>query len=123
MEENTEAQKLTIDQNQNKTTQPSNQVQNTQNKQTTQPTQTQPKNQVTSIDDNEKARLQNQKTQIEAEIPYQIDPTYKSRLIDALKKKGLKRLKILFEPEFVDITKSEKEQLKMEDEYEKKLKK
>ena len=123
MEENTEAQKLTIDQNQNKTTQPSNQVQNTQNKQTTQPTQTQPKNQVTSIDDNEKARLQNQKTQIEAEIPYQIDPTYKSRLIEALKKKGLKRLKILFEPEFVDITKSEKEQLKMEDEYEKKLKK
>ena len=75
------------------------------------------------IDDAEKNRLKEQKKIADAEIPYELDPTYKSRLLDTLKKKGRKRLNTLFEPEFVDITKSEKEQKKMEEEEEKKLKK
>ena len=75
-----------------------------------------------NLDDAEKNRLKEQKNIADAEIPYELDPTYKSRLLDALKKKGRKRLNTLFEPEFVDITKSEKEQKKMEEEEEKKLK-
>ena len=66
--------------------------------------------------------LETPKTKIDIDIPYQLDPTFKSRLIDHLKKKGRKRLNFLFEPEFVDITKSEKEQLKMEEAEEKRLK-
>ena len=119
MNENPENELLTIDKNQNQTNQPLNPVQTNQNPQ---PTQTQTQNQSPKIDENEKTRLKNQKLQIEADTPYQLDPTYKSRLIDALKKKGRKRLITLFEPEFVDITKSEKEQLKMENEYDKKIK-
>ena len=44
------------------------------------------------IDDAEKNRLKEQKKIADAEIPYELDPTYKSRLLDTLKKIGRKRL-------------------------------
>ena len=73
------------------------------------------------VDAKEKERLKLQKKIAEAEVPYLLDPTYKSRLLDTLKKKGRKRLNTLFEPEVVDITKSEKEQKKMEEDEEKRI--
>ena len=109
----TEAQKLTLDKKEQP--QPTQQSLNQQ-------TQVQNPQKTTTIENknqNQKTNIQTQKTD-EVEKSYPIDQTYKSRLIAALEKYGRKRPITLFEPEFIDITKSEKEQLKMEEAYDKK---
>ena len=110
----TEAQKLTLDKKEQP--QPTQQSLNQQ-------TQVQNPQKTTTIENknqNQKTNIQTHKTD-EVEKSYPIDQTYKSRLIAALEKYGRKRPITLFEPEFIDITKSEKEQLKMEEAYDKKI--
>jgi hypothetical protein len=53
------------------------------------------------------------KSQFEEEdIPYKVDSTYHQRLMEALKKGGVLRPKALFDGRDIDITKTEKEQIK-----------
>ena len=51
----------------------------------------------------------------EEDIPYTVDESYHQRLMEALKKGGVLRPKALFDGSDIDITKSEKEQLKAKD--------
>ena len=90
-----ETEKLTLDKNAiDSKTLESPSLNNNQIQTQTPVIQNQNKN-YQNLDDAEKNRLKEQKNIADAEIPYELDPTYKSRLLDTLKKNRKKKIKYI----------------------------